>query len=128
MYKKRNYKKSTRPFIMLEKMILNSPAYIHLSPYAKVLLIDLFIQYNGKNNGDFSAAFSDLSKRGWKSNDTLPKKIKELLDSGLIIKTRQGWKNKPCLYAVTWLGIDECNGKLDISSNPQPYHLWKKNP
>jgi hypothetical protein len=29
----------------------------------------------------------------------------------MIIKTRQGGKNYPCLYAITWQPIDECRGK-----------------
>ena len=29
----------------------------------------------------------------------------------MIVKTRQGGKNYPCLYAITWQPIDECRGK-----------------
>lgn len=31
----------------------------------------------------------------------------------------------PALYAVTWLAIDECAGKLDMTANKTPLNWWK---
>jgi hypothetical protein len=50
-----------------------------------------------------------------------------LEDRGLITKTRQGGLGMGCnLYAVTWFGINECNGKLDVSPNPVPTNAWRE--
>lgn len=123
--KDRTGKRGKERFMALPHKILACNSYVSLSVHAKVLLVELFYQFNGSNNGDLSATWKQVQKRGWRSRNTLHKCLKELLESGFIVKTRQGGKNKPCLYGVTWLGIDECKGKLDIKENPMPSNLWK---
>jgi len=83
------------------------------------------MQYNGNNNGDLSAAWSTMSKYGFKSKGTLSRSINALLDANLIMKTRVAYfqhpNNQCALYAVTWKPIDECPGKrLDSKSTVQP--------
>ncbi len=118
-------------FIAIPLNILQSQQYVALSSSCVKLLIDLFAQFNGRNNGDLCATWTLMEKRGWRSRDTLGRAIKDLLGSGFIMKTRQGEKGhenghrKPTLYAVTWLGIDECGGKLDVRPSPVPLNLWK---
>jgi hypothetical protein len=81
-----------------------------------MLLLDIFAQYNGNNNGDLCAAYSMMKLRGWKSTHTLQNAKKELLNADLICETRKGARpNRASLYAVTWLALDDCNGKLDIT-------------
>jgi hypothetical protein len=120
-------------FVGIPVHILESQEYAALQSNTVKLLLDLLCQYNGYNNGDLCATWSLLSKRGWKSRDTRDRALKQLLASSFIVKTRQGEKGhtsghrKPTLYAVTWLGIDECKGKLDIRPNPAPLNTWKNN-
>jgi len=91
------------------------------------LLIDVYCQYRGKNNGDLTAAWSVMKKYGWTSKSQLRKALVELEARGWLVKTRQGSINKASLYAVTFWGIDYCGGKLDpgITPNPRAIHLWK---
>ncbi|WP_303900773.1 hypothetical protein [Thiohalomonas denitrificans] len=89
------------------------------------LLVDLGAQYRGTNNGDLTAAFSIMERRGWKSKSSLQNALVELLETGWIIKTRQGGRNFPSLYALTFLPIDECGGKLDRPSTNAPLGWWK---
>ena len=78
--------------------------------------MDLVVQYRGDNNGDLCAAWKLMKPRGWRSEATLHKAKRELIELGLIVETRKGWRpNKASLYAVTWLDLDYCGGKLDIS-------------
>ncbi|WP_263770550.1 hypothetical protein [Propionivibrio soli] len=108
-------------FITVPLSVLTSRAYIGLSPRARMLLFDLFIQYRGDNNGDLCAAWKFMQPRGWRSEETLQKAKRELLDAGLIVETRKGARpNKASLYAVTWCALDHCGGKLDIS--PAAFH------
>jgi len=105
--------------------------YIALSPYAVKLLIDLYMQYNSRNNGDFSAPWSMMKARGWRSPGTLSRAIKELLFYGWIIRSRVGGLNKCSLYAVTFQAIDECNdkkgnSKLDIAPTTTSPGNWKE--
>lgn len=109
----------------LPRVIWEHPDYFGLSGNATKLLIDFTCQYNGRNNGDMTAAYSILKKRGWKSQDTISKAVKQLLDARLVIRTREGRFCNPggfChLYGITWQPINECPGKnLDIGPTVTP--------
>lgn len=121
-------RRTSKPFLMIPREIMYSPQYAALRPHAKNLMFDLFAQFRGNNNGDFCAAWSVMQKRGWRSPITLTKSINGLLDAGFVEKTRQGGKNSCNLFAVTWLSIDECKGKLDAAFPPTNVasNKWKK--
>jgi len=56
-----------------------------------------------------------MQPRGWRSELTLQRAKRELIELGLIVETRKGARpNKASLYAVTWCALDQCKGKLDI--------------
>ena len=112
--------------MQLPHAIIQSPEYAELNARAVKLLIDLFIQFRGDNNGDFTAAWTVMRQHGWQSKDTLYRALKTLIERGWIIKTRQGGKHLCSLYAVSWLPIDECNGKLDITPNRVALGTWKQ--
>ncbi|CAI8342153.1 MAG: Uncharacterised protein [Gammaproteobacteria bacterium] len=102
-------------FFALPAAVTNSQNYRHLSSGAVKLMIDLGTQYNGKNNGDLCAAFTLMKRFGWRSKDTLTRKITELRNAEIIELSKQGGLHMgPNLYAFTWLPIDECGGKLDV--------------
>jgi hypothetical protein len=124
---KKKKEKLGYPFIAMPRHILDSQEYAQLRPPAVKLLLDLFAQFRGKNNGDFCAAWKIMRKRGWRSRDTLSRALKELLEAGFIQKTRQGGKNRCSLYAVTWLSINECDDKLDVTATRTPANSWKLN-
>lgn len=105
--------------------VLDSERYISLSFKSRALLFDLGAQFRGHNNGDLAAPWSWMKLRGWRSKDTLQRALFELLATGMIELTRQGGLHCPNLYAVTWLGINDCGGKLDVRANPVPSGQWK---
>ena len=113
-------------FAGIPHAVMDHACYTTLSHKAARLLLDLAKQYNSVNNGDLSAAWSQLHERGWNSRDTLGRAIQELVDHSLILKTRQGGRNKCNLYALTWRAIDECKGKLDIASTRTPPGDWQR--
>ncbi len=116
-------------FLAVPMAVLNSAAYISLCPSAKALLWDMAAQLRMENNGDLTIAMKVMEKRGWKSETTIHKAKKELLESGLLFLTRQGMRpNKASLFAVTWRKLDFCGGKLDISpaSFPRGEYLKSK--
>lgn len=109
-------KRDSGAFVSVPLCVLNSRAYTEASPYARMLLFDLFAQYRGDNNGDLCAAWKFMQPRGWRSELTLQRAKRDLLELGLIVETRKGARpNKASLYAVTWCDLDYCKGKLDIS-------------
>ncbi|WP_374249402.1 hypothetical protein [Thermomonas sp.] len=119
-------RKSNGWFFRFPVEVLDSPAYCGLSFKARALLLDIGAQYRGNNNGDLAAPWSWMRARGWKSKDTLKRALDELLQAGMIELTRQGGLHCPNLYAVTWIGIDDCSGKLDVKPNPAPSNLWRQ--
>lgn len=113
-------------FLPFRLDVLRSEALAKLSPHACKLLLDLASQWQLGRNGDASAAFEKvLRARGWRSKATLHKALKELIQSGLIVQTRQGSLHKCSLYALGWLAIDECGGKLDIQPTAGPLDYWR---
>ena len=120
-------KRDSGAFLSLPLSVLNSRAYIEASPHARMLLIDLFAQYRGENNGDLSACWKFMKPRGWRSEATLAKAKRQLIDLGLIVETRKGARpNKASLYAVTWCALDLCGGKLDMSLKSFPRGAYKQ--
>lgn len=113
-------------FAAIPHHILESQEYAALSPASVKLLLDLFGQFRGSNNGDFTAAWSVMKKRGWRSKATLHRALTALLEKGWLEKTRQGGKHKCCLYAVTWLQIHDCGGKLDVYPSRMASNKWKQ--
>ncbi|MEH6473045.1 MAG: hypothetical protein V7752_17550 [Halopseudomonas sp.] len=82
------------------------------------LLNDLLLQLNGFNNGNITAAQTIMVKHGWKDS-TRKRALKKLVDSGLLVVTRVGGKHRCCLYAVTWLPIDEIK-QADLGPTHKP--------
>ena len=113
-------------FLALPYAVLTSAAYLSLSPHGIKLLVDLGMQYYGRNNGDLCAAWKLMRARGWHSEETLHKAKKELLQAQLIVETRKGGRpNRTTLYALTFFALDYCGGKLDITPAGFPYGGWR---
>lgn len=112
-------------FARIPHPVMDSPNWRRCSATAIKLLCELARQFNGHNNGDLSAAMSILRPRGWSSPETVTNAYRELMHYGLIELTRQGGLHGPSLYALTWLAIDECKGKLDCPSTRVASAAWK---
>lgn len=105
--------------------VMDHPDYFGLSGNAAKLLFEFAKSYNGRNNGDLSASFALMKRRGWRSKTTLKKCINELLKADLIVRTREGYFQNPggvcALYAITWNNIDDISGKnLEMGPTSTP--------
>ncbi len=111
-------------FRQIPLSVLEGRAYLECSPYAVKLLFDLLTQYRGQNNGDLTTAWKIMKPRGWRSEMTLHKAKKELLNNGLIVETRMGARpNKCSLYALTFFDLDE-NDKLEMTKRSFPRRAY----
>lgn len=115
-------------FFTIPHAIMDSPNWRALPVRAIKLTLDLGRQYRGNNNGDLCAAWKIMRARGWKSRSTLDGAITDALRFGMIEKTRQGGLHLCSLFALTWLAIDECGGKLDVPTTRVASGLWKHPP
>nr|WP_314899149.1 hypothetical protein [uncultured Deefgea sp.] len=115
-------------FVAIPMVVLNSPAFIHLSPRAVKLLLDIASQNNGRNNGRLLASKRFMTSRGWTSVDQLTKALHELLEHRLIEQTVRGhMPNKASWFGVTWQGL-EPRTDYDMAMSGWPrsaYMNWK---
>jgi hypothetical protein len=119
-------RKTRGSFCAFPHAYFTSDQFAKLSPIAVKLLVDLFMQYKGTNNGDLCATWSLMRRRGWTSKSQLAQALKELQETGWIVRTRLGYINRAALYAVTFEGINECGGKLEeVQASPVPLNLWR---
>ena len=99
--------------------IFDHPDYLSMEPAARLLLWELARQYNGHNNGDLSLAPKVMGRFGW-NKSTIQRHKDSLINNNWIFiagakPARNGWVY---LYALTWLDVNECGGKLfDESTN-----------
>lgn len=85
----------TPNWVPLRIDFMQSAARGNLSAFGSKLLLDLLSLYNGFNNGDLACAYDGIMKaKGWRSETTLRKAVKELLAANIIVLTRQGGRNK----------------------------------
>jgi hypothetical protein len=77
-------------YISVSLKLMNSPAYIALDRCAQALFFDLRTKFKGDwNNGDINAALTELKHRGWSSETTLAKALRQLQATGFIVATRR---------------------------------------
>jgi len=120
-------KRGASGFIKIPHFVCNSEEFCNLSVFALKLLIDLMSQYNGFNNGSLTICWQVMTKRGWKSKDTLYKAKDELLLGRWIAITRVGNRKKTSLYALTTYSVNEDLKKVydfGVSSTDAPAHSW----
>lgn len=112
-------------FLGIPRSAYDAPQFATLKPWSVRLLIDLVAQYNGRNNGDLTAAWKVLKPRGWNSEATLNKAKKELLAAGYIVEMRKGQRPNLCsLYALTWRPLDP-SSKHDFGPGGFQMYLYR---
>lgn len=95
-----------RSWTPLPTAVLNSSAFTNLPFSAKVMLIELVRQLSLVDNGFLRASRNMLKPRGWNSQDTITRALKQLEAAELVFKTHQGGRpNRASLYAVTWASL-----------------------
>lgn len=111
--------------------VVDSAAFSGSSDKAKSLLFALMRQHNGSNNGKLHLARAWLNSHGWTCDENNKKARDELIERGLIVKTRSGGLNMGAdFFALTWFDITNYVG-LDISARTYPrgaYSLCKLPP
>lgn len=118
-------------FFPSRRDVLFSKEYQCLGASAVKLYHDISAHWNGKNNGDLCVTFSIMSEyHGWVSNGTLRRALKELLDARFLILTRDGDRNRPALYGLTTVPINEClddNGrsKIHVKATDRAPDTWR---
>ena len=118
-FKDNRDKRDGKQFVLLPRVVLESPGYRRAGHTARSLLTDIALQYSGFNNGKLVACDKYLKPKGWTSNNTALRAVHELQACGLLIETRKAARpNKAAWFALSWLDLDQGIG-LDI--DPKQY-------
>ena len=89
--------------VRLHRWLVESSAYRSLPPAARSALVELYLLYNGVNNGEIAMSVRKLGERLGIHKDTANKALKELEDKGFIRIAQKGsfeWKE---LNASTYI-------------------------
>lgn len=125
-YSKAKGRSSKPRYASMPHRVLDSEDYLSLSPVEKTVLMALCRPFNGHNNGDLSLTHERAKEWGIGSKSTLAKALRVLREKNLIIRTRDPLRDREnphgqcSLCALTWMPIDECGGKLDVSATKTP--------
>jgi hypothetical protein len=113
-------------FVALPHALLNCTNYCRLSAQARMLLIDIALQYRGANNGSLMMPWKLMKPRGWKSEATLHKAKNELLQANMIVETRKGKRpNVASLFALTWHPFDYDKAIHEMTMQGFPVGAWQ---
>jgi len=107
----------TGAWLPLPLEFMRSRACAELSPHAAKLLMDVFSMLgpNATRNGDISITPKLMRLRGWSGRESLNAAVRELLEYGLLIQTRQGSRLDCSLFACTLYPLDCDLRKLDVT-------------
>jgi hypothetical protein len=89
-------------FIQLFRYMLDCPAYVSLSPWARAALIEIVRGYNGGNNGKIVLSVRDVAARLGCHRDTACDALHELIDKGFIEPQIKGAFSVKFKRATEW--------------------------
>lgn len=102
--------KSGPPFIMLRYDIVDSSAWLNLTPAERSVLIQIARRYNGSNNGFLGASVRELALECKIAKGTVTSAVNKLTEIGfidIVVKGAFSWKiGKASEYRLTWLKCD----------------------
>jgi hypothetical protein len=125
-YKGAAAKRDSGGFQAIPNAVYESDAFLGLSHYARSLLWDFAFQFKGDNNGRLVCTWDLMSRRGWRSRETLANAKAELLAAQLIAETRKGARpSRASWYGITWLALDAIDG-MDIDARVFPRGAYRR--
>lgn len=122
---RKSEKRYRGPLIVMEKSVFETNEYRRLSPLATKILVNVHLSYDGRNNGKLSFTADEAKARFINSKSTCRKALDELIGAGWIAITRQGGKNQPTLYSLTYIHLDYPDGVRRIDPAKSPANLWR---
>jgi hypothetical protein len=88
---RRGRSKRAPPFAMLPHHLMDSAAWLGLSPGARAAVLEILRRFNGSNNGMIAAPVDLLAARLGARRQTVAKWLREAEAAGMIARTRAAW-------------------------------------
>ena len=117
MSNRRNHKgrSTTERFVRLPYFMLQSSAWLSLSPAARCTWIELAARYNSSNNGYLALSVRDAAERVGCSKDTAAKALTHLIAKGFIECCSKGHFDRKSPHAseyrLTLYSCDRTGGR-----------------
>ena len=97
-------------YTALPDEVLDCEAFADLSHKARSLLLCVMAQFNRFNNADLAITLKGMRRFGWRSDKQMRQAIAELESHGFLIRTQQGGRNRPNLFALSFYNLQPCHG------------------
>jgi hypothetical protein len=107
-------------YVGIPRPLLRHPSFASLKGNAVKLLLAMDSGYVGNNNGELIATFPVMKTYGFNSKDAIANALSELLQAGMIIRTRRSDYKRAATYAVTWRPVNKpgTRGPYDAGVSP----------
>ncbi|WP_182531941.1 hypothetical protein [Dokdonella fugitiva] len=113
------------PFVAIPHYVIDSEEFRALSGSTVKLIVELLRQFNGKNNGLLCTALL-RRHRHW-GVQKLVRCTREAEEAQFLLRTKQGgMRIGATFHALTWLPLDECDGRIDYPAEKVPSHAWRR--
>ncbi|OYX72934.1 MAG: hypothetical protein B7Y81_04240 [Caulobacter sp. 32-67-35] len=100
----------TGSFVMLQRFMMDSPAWGDLTPAARSIYLEVAKLYNGRNNGFIALSVRDAAERCRVNKDTAAKSLALLQGHGFIECVTPGGFSRKIRHATEWrLSIERCD-------------------
>ena len=94
--------KKSPAFVQIFHAMIKTTAWLHLTPQARAVYIELKARYNGGNNGKFSLSNREIVERCKMASATASRALQELEDFGFIEAVEKGRFTRKQRHASTW--------------------------
>jgi hypothetical protein len=109
-------------YIQLFRYVLDSPAYVSLSAYARSALIEVNRGYNGANNGNIVLSVRGVAERMGCTKKTAGIALQELVEKGFIEERVKGAYSLKFRHATEWRLTDR---RCDVTGAEQSQAFLK---
>lgn len=110
--------------VRLHHWLLNSPAYLSLSPAARAVHVEIARLYDGGNNGRLALSVRTAAIRCRIARNTAARAFTELQDRGFIECVTRGGFSLKSRHAAEWrLTQHKCDASGQLSKSP--FMRWR---
>jgi hypothetical protein len=110
--------------VRLHHWLLNSPAYLSLSPAARAVHVEIVRLYNGANNGRLALSVRTAAARCRIARNTAARALAELQDRGFVECVTPGAFSLKTRHAAEWrLTHHKCDASGQLPSSS--FMRWK---
>lgn len=119
----KNRKTKWPPHVRLYKSLLNSSAWLSLSPVGRALYVQLAARYMGSNNGRIPYSVRDGQDELHVGKSTVQRALAELVERGFLVAEKRGAFSLKLKHATEWRLTDH---PCDLTGRPatKDYMKW----